>query len=85
MLTKPSAAVQRAMALWGKPEIRSWIKRFQEVVDQMPQEIMVFVGDPPAIMALDENKKPFVTLSGGMDQKAVIANAAGGTWGGGDW
>jgi hypothetical protein len=81
-----SEAADRAERLRAQRPIHDWVRRFRQVVREMPPEVWVFVApDKPYVMALDPHGKRYVLAEDGMAPDAIIASCEGGLWDGGDW
>jgi len=83
-----SEASDRAEHLRAQRPIHDWVRRFRQVVKEMPPEVWVFVApDAPFVMAKDERGKRYVLDGDGMDPEAIIASCdrGSGQWDGGDW
>jgi hypothetical protein len=78
----------RAEDVAARPDVQRWIKRFQRVAKDMPECLMVFVGEDNVILARTEAGDYPLRLRRGqesMDPDAVVATIEGGKWEGGAW
>lgn len=82
---------ERAKQVAEMPHVKRWLKRFAAVARDMPPEVWVFCGGTggATVLAKAENLLPcrICGPSGdeAVDTDAVILDADGGTWDGGDW